>query len=334
MPEQQEESPSASEPVSQEPPPPPADGRNVTALKGAAARIVENMEASLSIPTATSFRVVPAKVLEENRRLINRYLRLSHGTKISFTHIVAWAIVRALDAFPNLNAAFARAGGEPYREARSEINIGLAIDITKKGGARSLVVPNIRNAAGMDFALFVEAYDGIVRKALGGTLEPSDFQGTSMTLTNPGTVGTVMSVPRLMPGQGAIVAMGAIGYEAEKDGMAPETLATLAISKVMHMTCTYDHRVIQGAESGEFLGYIHALLLGAHEFYDRLFGDMKIPFDPLRWSRDKIPVVTGGAGRGTGGASGARAAADQCVPGARPFDCQSGPAGPRTTRAS
>ena len=293
-PEQPERSQSAEVAVHQEPLPPPVDGRKVTALKGAAARIVENMEASLSIPTATSFRVVPAKVLEENRRLINQYLRLSHGPKISFTHIVAWAIVRALDAFPNLNASFTRAGGEPYREARSEINIGLAIDITRKGGARSLVVPNIRNAAGMDFARFVEAYDGIVRKALGGTLEPSDFQGTSVTLTNPGTVGTVMSVPRLMPGQGAIVAMGAIGYEAEKDGMAPETLATLAISKVVHMTCTYDHRVIQGAESGEFLGYIHTLLLGEHEFYDRLFRDMKIPFEPLRWSQDKIPVVTGG----------------------------------------
>ncbi|RPH35780.1 multifunctional oxoglutarate decarboxylase/oxoglutarate dehydrogenase thiamine pyrophosphate-binding subunit/dihydrolipoyllysine-residue succinyltransferase subunit, partial [bacterium] len=163
-----------------------------------------------------------------------------------------------------------------------------------KGGGRSLVVPNIRDAGKMDFARFVETYDSIVRKALEGALEPSDFQGTSVTLTNPGTVGTVMSVPRLMPGQGAIVAVGAIGYEAEKDGMAAETLATLAISKVMHMTCTYDHRVIQGAESGEFLGHIHALLLGDHGFFDRLFADMKIPFDPLRWSRDKIPVVTGG----------------------------------------
>ncbi len=273
----------------------PIDGRSVTALKGAAARIVENMEASLSLPTATSFRTIPAKVLEENRRLMNQYLHLSNGRKISFTHIVAWAIVEALKAFPNLNASFTRVGGEPYREGKSAVNIGLAIDITRKGGARSLVVPNIRDAGIMDFARFVEAYDAIVRKAQGGALEPSDFQGTSVTLTNPGTVGTVMSVPRLMPGQGAIVAMGAIGYEAEKDGMAPETLATLAISKVVNMTCTYDHRVIQGAESGQFLGHIHAQLLGEHGFYDRLFADMKIPFEPLRWSQDKIPVITGGA---------------------------------------
>lgn len=209
---------------------PPVDGRSVTALRGAAARIVENMEASLSLPTATSFRVIPAKVLEENRRLVNQYLRLSGGRKISFTHIVAWAIVRALEAFPNLNASFTRVGAEPYREEKSTINFGLAIDIAKKGGARSLVVPNVPDAGKMDFARFVEAYDAIVRKAQTGTLEPSDFQGTSVTLTNPGTVGTVMSVPRLMPGQGAIVAMGAIGYEAEKDGMAPETLATLAIT--------------------------------------------------------------------------------------------------------
>jgi 2-oxoglutarate decarboxylase len=285
---------SASQDV-QKAPPSPVDGKDVTALRGAAARIVENMEASLSLPTATSFRIIPAKVLEENRRLLNQYLQLSDGRKISYTHIVAWAIVRALEAFPNLNASFTRVGGEPYREGKSAINMGLAIDITRKGGARSLVVPNIPDAGTMDFARFVEAYEAIVRKAQSGALEPSDFQGTSITLTNPGTVGTVMSVPRLMPGQGAIVAMGAIGYEPEKDGMAPETLATLAISKVMHMTCTYDHRVIQGAESGEFLGYIHALLLGDQGFYDRLFADLKIPLQPLRWSQDKNPVVSGGA---------------------------------------
>jgi multifunctional 2-oxoglutarate metabolism enzyme len=272
----------------------PLNGKSITALRGAAARIVENMEASLSLPTATSFRVIPAKVLEENRRLINQYRRLSNRGKVSFTHIVAWAIVRALEAFSNLNASFARMEGQPYREGKSAINLGLAIDVTRKGGARSLVVPNVRDAGALDFSRFVEAYDATVRKAQGGTLEPADFEGTSITLTNPGTVGTVMSVPRLMPDQGAIVAMGAIGYEAEKDGMAPETLASLAISKVMHMTCTYDHRVIQGAESGQFLGHIHALLLGDQGFYDRLFTDLRIPFEPLRWSRDKIPVVTGG----------------------------------------
>jgi len=261
--------------------------KEATVIRGVAAKIVENMEASLSLPTATSIRTLPVKVLEENRRLLNQHLNARNGSKISFTHVIAWAIVRALRDAPTLNASFARVEGIPYRTDRPEINIGLAIDMTRKDGTRSLVVPNVKNAGAMDFAMFVAAYDEIVRKARTGALEPSDFQGTSITLTNPGTVGTVASIPRLMPGQGAILATGAINYPAENQGMSDETLSMLGLSKAMTMTCTYDHRVIQGAESGQFLARIHALLLGEDQFYDLLFADLKIPYEPIRWSTDQ-----------------------------------------------
>ncbi|HEX9014867.1 MAG TPA: multifunctional oxoglutarate decarboxylase/oxoglutarate dehydrogenase thiamine pyrophosphate-binding subunit/dihydrolipoyllysine-residue succinyltransferase subunit [Chloroflexota bacterium] len=275
----------------------PEPARNsLQMLRGAAARVVENMEASLSLPTATTFHAIPAKVLEENRRLANEYLRISGRGKISFTHIVSYAIVGSLKSFPNLNASFARVGGEPYRDAKEAINMGIAVDVTRRDGSRMLLVPNIKDAGTMDFASFVEAYNEVVRKTQDGTLAPADFQGTSITLTNPGTVGTRASVPRLMPGQGAIVAMGTIDYDTEKQGMAPETLASLAISKVMQLTCTYDHRVIQGAESGSFLTRIHGLLLGEDDFYQRLFADLNIPFEPWAWSRDMNPAVDGKTG--------------------------------------
>ncbi len=262
-----------------------------TAIRGVAARIVENMEASLSLPTATSVRTIPVKVLEENRRLLNQYLSVRGGLKISYTHIIAWAIVKALGDHPNLNAAFARIGGVPHRTERPHVNIGLAVDLTRKDGTRSLVVPNVKRAEQMNFAQFVEGYDSIIKKARANALDPSDFQGTSITLTNPGTVGTVASIPRLMPGQGAIIATGAINLPAENHGMSLETLSALGISKVMTMTCTYDHRVIQGAESGEFLARIHALLLGEDGFYDALFADLEIPYEPVRWQTDRHPLV-------------------------------------------
>ncbi|HXF99929.1 MAG TPA: multifunctional oxoglutarate decarboxylase/oxoglutarate dehydrogenase thiamine pyrophosphate-binding subunit/dihydrolipoyllysine-residue succinyltransferase subunit, partial [Bacteroidota bacterium] len=262
-----------------------------TAIRGVAAKIVENMEASLSLPTATSVRTIPVKVLEENRRLLNQYLAVRTGTKISYTHIIAWAIVKALGDHPNLNAAFTRIGGVPHRTERPHVNIGLAVDLTRKDGTRSLVVPNVKNADTMNFAQFVAAYDTIIGKARSGSLDPSDFQGTSITLTNPGTVGTVASIPRLMPGQGAIIATGAINLPAESHGMSLETLSALGISKVMTMTCTYDHRVIQGAESGQFLARIHELLLGEDGFYDSLFADLEIPYEPVRWQTDRHPLV-------------------------------------------
>jgi 2-oxoglutarate decarboxylase len=266
----------------------------ITAIKGVAAKIVENMEASLALPTATSLRTIPVKVLDENRRILNQYLAARSLGKISYTHIVAWGIVKALHKFPAINASFAMIEGQPYRDEKPQINIGLAIDVMRKDGSRSLLVPNIKDAATMTFEQFVREYETIVQKARSGALDPADFQGTSITLTNPGTVGTVSSMPRLMPGQGAIIATGAIDYPAQYQGMSPDTIATLGVSKVMNMTCTYDHRVIQGAESGQFLAYIHTLLLGEEKFYDQLFSDLKIPFEPVRWQQDKNPYVAGG----------------------------------------
>ena len=285
----------------QTPPPQPAPApaiplngaETATVLKGVAAKIVENMEASLSLPTATSVRTVPVKVLEENRRILNNHLALRHAGKVSFTHVIAWAMVRALEENPGLNAAFARIAGVPHRTDRPHVNIGLAIDLTRKDGSRSLVVPNIKGAESLDFARFIEAYDDIVHRARKNALEPHDFQGTSITLTNPGTVGTLHSMPRLMPGQGAIIATGAINYPAENRGMADEALSTLGISKVMTLTSTYDHRVIQGAESGQFLARMEELLLGEDRFYDALFKDLRVPYEPFRWSRDTHPVFPG-----------------------------------------
>jgi 2-oxoglutarate decarboxylase len=271
--------------------PPPIQEEQATAIRGVAARIVENMEASLSLPTATSVRTVPVKVLEENRRLLNQYRAVRGSGKISFTHIIAWAMVKSIQDHPNLNAAFTRIEGVPHKAERPHVNIGLAIDVTRKDGSRSLVVPNVKHAELMDFAQFVAAYDNIVKRARTNSLEPSDFQGTSITLTNPGTVGTIASIPRLMPGQGAIVATGAINFPAENQGMSMETLSTLGISKIMTMTCTYDHRVIQGAESGQFLARVHELLMGGDSFYDHLYRDLKIPYEPARWSTDRHPVV-------------------------------------------
>jgi 2-oxoglutarate decarboxylase len=268
-----------------------------TALKGVAARIVENMEASLSLPTATSIRTMPVKVMEENRRMLNQHLSVRQGGKVSFTHIIAWSIVRALEDFPNMNDSFVRIEGVPHRTDRPTINIGLAIDLTRKDGSRTLVVPNIKDAGAMNFATFVAAYDAIVARARNGLLEPSDFQETSITLTNPGTVGTSSSIPRLMPGQGAIIATGAINFPAESMGMSPDNLSALGISKVMTMTSTYDHRVIQGAESGQFLARVEKLLLGEDHFYDSLFADLKIPYEPVRWSTDHYPLFGGAQGR-------------------------------------
>lgn len=256
-------------------------------LRGAAARIAENMIASLSIPVATSQRQIPVRIIEENRNLINRQRALQGRSKLSFTHLIAWAIVKALRSNPALNHAYAENGGEPFRVVRGHVNIGLAVDVAGKDGSRSLKVPNIKNADGMNFAQFVAAYDDIVARARTNKLQVPDFEGTTISLTNPGTVGTLGSVPRLMPGQGAIVATGAIDFPAEFAAASEETRALLGISKVLMVTCTYDHRIIQGAESGAFLAKLHQLLLGEDGFYDGLFRDLKIPYMPLRWQADQ-----------------------------------------------
>jgi 2-oxoglutarate dehydrogenase E1 component len=256
-------------------------------LRGAASKIVSNMETSLTVPTATSIRNIPVKALEENRRVINNHLALTGQPKASFTHIIAWAIVKALKEQPRMNAAFTMNEATPTRVDREGVNIGLAIDLEKKDGSRSLLVPNIKRAQTLDFAQFLKAYNDVVRKARNNTLEIADFEGTTISLTNPGTIGTIASVPRLMATQGAIIATGSIDYTAEYSGADPSVLADLGISKVMTMTSTYDHRIIQGAESGAFLARIHELLLGADNFYDGIYRDLRIPYEPARWAKDR-----------------------------------------------
>ena len=262
-------------------------------IRGGALKIVENMETSLTVPTATSNRQVPVKVLEENRGLVNQYLKEHKRGKASYTHFVAFAILRALERFPQLNDGFAVVDGSPSRVRRAEVNLGLAIDLEKKDGTRTLLVPNVKNAGALDFASFLAAYDDVVKRARSGKLGVPDFQDTTISLTNPGTIGTVSSNPRLMSGQSVIIATGAIEYPAEYHAMTTEALSLLGISKVVNISSTYDHRVIQGAESGAFLAYVHELLLGEHDFYLRIFRSLGISFQPMRWARDYNPALFG-----------------------------------------
>lgn len=263
-------------------------------IRGPALRIVENMEASLTLPIATSQRQVQLKVLDENRRVVNQFLALGSRGKASFTHFIAWAIIRALEKYPQLNDGYEETDGAAYRVRRTDVNLGVAVDVTKKDGTRTLLVPNIKAANQMTFADFLDAYQQVVVKARDGKLQVADFQGTTISLTNPGTLGTTASNPRLMPGQGVIVATGAIDYPPEYSAMMPEALSQLGISKVMTLTSTYDHRIIQGAESGAFLGYIDELLRGQHGFYDNIFAELNIPYKPLRWAVDINPALLGG----------------------------------------
>ncbi len=262
-------------------------------IRGAALKIVENMEASLSVPTATSQRRIPVKLLDENRRIINKHLQENDGGKASYTHLIAWAILRALDEFPQLNDGFEDSDGKPARLRREAVNLGIAIDLEKKDGTRTLLVPNIKDAGRLRFSEFLKAYDDVVQRAREGKLQISDFQGTTISLTNPGTIGTVASTPRLMAGQSVIIATGAIEYPAEYQAMAPEALSQLGISKAITISSTYDHRIVQGAESGAFLAQIHQLIIGQHKFYDDIFADLGIAHTPLRWNLDRNPFFLG-----------------------------------------
>jgi 2-oxoglutarate dehydrogenase E1 component len=268
------------------PPAPPPGDAELSKLRGAAARTAQNMAASLSVPTATSVRVVPAKLLIDNRIVINNHLQRGRGGKISFTHLIGYAVVQAVKALPEMNAAYAEEDGKPVLATPNHVNIGLAIDLKGKDGSRQLLVPNIKGAEQMDFRQFWTAYEDVVRKARNGKLTVADFQGTTISLTNPGTIGTEHSVPRLMPGQGAIVGVGAMEYPAAYQGASEETMAKLAISKTVTLTSTYDHRIIQGAQSGDFLRVIHELLLGRDGFYDQVFQSLRIPYEPVRWVKD------------------------------------------------
>jgi 2-oxoglutarate decarboxylase len=277
----------------------PAAGVELQPLRGAAGRIAENMSASLAIPLAASQRTIAVKVMDENRRIINQHRTLIGRGKVSYTHLIGWAIVKALAEMPALNHAYAEKDGQPFRVARPQVNLGIAVDVTAKDGSRGLMVPNIKNAGGIDFQEYVTAFDDLVSRARSARLTAADFQGTSISLTNPGTVGTMASSPRLMLGQGAIIAVGAIDYPAEYQGAAAETRALLGISKVMTLTCTYDHRIIQGAESGLFLGRLQALLDGRDGFYEEIFSHLRMPHQPVRWETDRKPLLPGMTGART-----------------------------------
>jgi 2-oxoglutarate dehydrogenase E1 component len=276
-----------SAPAPARPGPMVLDGDEPEPLRGAAARTVENMEASLGVPTATSVRVVPAKLLEVNRQILNNQLARTGSGKVSFTHLIAYAVLRALADFPALNSAYATEDGKPVVVRHQHVNLGLAVDVQRRDGTHSLLVPNVKEAETLDFAAFWRAYEELIVKVRSGKISPDDFAGTTSSITNPGMIGTVHSVPRLMPGQGFIVGVGSIGYPAEFEGADPAALAQLAVSKVTTLTNTYDHRIITGAESGEFLRRIHELLLGQDEFYDDVFASLAVPYEPARWHEDR-----------------------------------------------
>ncbi len=260
-------------------------------IRGAGAAIVRNMEASLEVPTATSFRNVPAKLLEVNRKVINGFRSRSGQGKISFTHLIGWAVVRAIaDAVPNMKNGYLEGeDGKPRLVEHDHVNMALAVDVEKKDGSRTLLTPIIRDADTLDFAGFLASYDELIRKVKSNKLTVDDFVGANVSLTNPGTIGTVQSVPRLMPGQGLIVGVGSIDFPAEFEGADRASLADMGLSKTVTITSTYDHRIIQGAESGLFLKHVKELLLGDHEFYDDIFHSLDLPYEAVKWRPDINP---------------------------------------------
>ncbi|MEU7635734.1 multifunctional oxoglutarate decarboxylase/oxoglutarate dehydrogenase thiamine pyrophosphate-binding subunit/dihydrolipoyllysine-residue succinyltransferase subunit [Streptomyces sp. NPDC039016] len=262
------------------------EGPEFVTLRGPSAAVAKNMHASLELPTATSVRAVPVKLLFDNRIVINNHLKRARGGKVSFTHVIGYAMVQALKAMPSMNNSFAEKDGKPTLVKPAHINLGLAIDLVKAKGERQLVVAAIKKAETLSFFEFWQAYEDIVRRARDNKLTMDDFTGVTASLTNPGGIGTVHSVPRLMPGQSMIMGVGSMDYPAEFQGTSQDALNKLGVSKVMTLTSTYDHRVIQGAASGEFLRIMSQLLLGENDFYDDIFKSLRIPYEPIRWMRD------------------------------------------------
>ncbi|MEM1127257.1 MAG: multifunctional oxoglutarate decarboxylase/oxoglutarate dehydrogenase thiamine pyrophosphate-binding subunit/dihydrolipoyllysine-residue succinyltransferase subunit, partial [Bacteroidota bacterium] len=267
---------------------PVPEGAEVNPLRGPAAKIAENMELSLTVPTATSVRTFPVKLLAENRQLINEYQKYVGGDKVSFTHLIAYAIVQALKTEPNLYTTYRQDNGAPQHIVPQHINLGLAIDLERRG-KRTLMVPNIKETETLNFAQFLGRYNDLIRRAREWKLDLSDFQGTTASITNPGMIGTTLSVPRLMPGQGVIVGVGSIGYPPEYEAFSPSKISKAAISQVMTLTSTYDHRVIQGAESGAFLANLVKRLMGHQGFYQQIFEDLGIPYQCYSLRDDTTP---------------------------------------------
>ena len=249
-------------------------------LKGGAAMLARYMDESRSIPTATSFRTLTVTALDWRRRELK-----AGGRKVSFTHLIAYAIVQAAAEMPSMVHHFAEIEGKPYRIEDGTVNLGLAVDVEKKDGSRTLMVPVIRVADRLSFAEFLAAYDALVEKARTNTLTADDLSGANITLTNPGGLGTIASVPRLMNGQGTILATGSIAYPVGLGAVGEQ----IGAEKVMTMTSTYDHRVIQGAESGRFLGLIEQRLHGEHDFYEGVFGSLGVALGPA----PSAPTPTG-----------------------------------------
>ncbi|MCZ2402457.1 multifunctional oxoglutarate decarboxylase/oxoglutarate dehydrogenase thiamine pyrophosphate-binding subunit/dihydrolipoyllysine-residue succinyltransferase subunit [Paenarthrobacter sp. Z7-10] len=258
----------------------------VSPLRGPAKAISANMITSLEVPTATSVRAIPAKLLIDNRVVINSNLARARGGKVSFTHLIGYAVIRALAQFPSMNVHYDEVDGKPVAVTPAHVNFGIAIDMPKPDGTRLLVVPNIKKAETLNFSEFWHTYEDLIKRARNGKLTADDYARTTVSLTNPGGIGTVHSVPRLSKGQAAIIGVGSLDYPAEFQGASEKIIAQNAISKILTLTSTYDHRVIQGAGSGEFLRLISQLLLGADNFYDDIFESLRIPYEPVRWSPD------------------------------------------------
>ncbi|MFV0452441.1 MAG: multifunctional oxoglutarate decarboxylase/oxoglutarate dehydrogenase thiamine pyrophosphate-binding subunit/dihydrolipoyllysine-residue succinyltransferase subunit [Propioniciclava sp.] len=263
-----------------------AQAPTTATLRGAPMRTSRNMDASLTMPTATSVRSVPMKLVIDQRDIINRHLARTTGGKISFTHLIGYAMVKALAMVPDMNNAYDEIDGRPTLITNHQVNLGLAIDLPRPDGTRQLMVPNIKGADSMKFREFWHAYEGLVTRARDGNITADDFAGTTATLTNPGGIGTNHSVPRLMKGQGLILGVGSIAYPPEFQAASDQRLRELGVSKITTLTSTYDHRVIQGATSGEFLKVMHDLLIGEHGFYDDLYLSLRVPYLPLRWAFD------------------------------------------------
>ncbi|MFC4223754.1 multifunctional oxoglutarate decarboxylase/oxoglutarate dehydrogenase thiamine pyrophosphate-binding subunit/dihydrolipoyllysine-residue succinyltransferase subunit [Lysinibacter cavernae] len=258
----------------------------ITPLRGMAKTLSVNMDASLTIPTATSVRTIPAKLLIDNRIVINNHMKRSRGGKVSFTHLIGWALIQTLSEFRSQNVYYDEIDGKPSVVAPAHVNLGIAIDLPKPDGTRALMVPSIKRADTLTFAEYLAAYEDLVKRARNNKLTAADFAGTTVSLTNPGGIGTVHSVPRLMKGQGCIIGAGALDYPAEFQGSSQQTLDNLAIGKTITLTSTYDHRVIQGAGSGEFLKIVHERLIGRHSFYEQIFAAVRIPYQPIQWAPD------------------------------------------------
>ena len=285
--------PAAAQPVpAQAPKVTPSTGESSTTedrivpLRGLPKTLAANMDESLTVPTATSVRTVPAKLMIDNRIVINNHMARTRGGKVSFTHMIGWAIIQALKEFPSQNVFYADVDGKPSVVAPAHVNLGIAIDLPKPDGTRALLVPSIKRADTLTFGEFLASYEDLVKRARGGKLTAADFQGTTISLTNPGGIGTVHSVPRLMKGQGCIVGAGALEYPAQFQGSSEKTLVELGIGKTITLTSTYDHRVIQGAGSGEFLKKVHELLIGQRHFYEDIFAALRIPYAPIHWATD------------------------------------------------